>query len=506
MKKSISELMPLMAICLVSVALWLVHCRESFWLDELQTYWVVSTGLQETVIRAFDTQGFTPFYYVVLWAWRALGFHSEAMLRLPSLLCIVSAGLLLFQLARGFFCQTAALLATLAFFIQDDVIDAALFARPYALALLLCIWSCVWLQRWVLSGSRRHQYAYLTALLLTVYAHYLFAGVVLIHLLYVTLQWRKLRFSLRNATLTITYMLIGFFPLVPQVRLMLEKRAEMQIAPQASLFDLLISLTPWLSIFSMGLCFFLALAFTRHASPLLSSRSNWPRGRIAFLAFWALFPAVALFVAGKLIGNSLLVSRYFLWAAPGFALLAGQLADRLSSDRLRQNLLIVLAIFCIAAEFSKPRIHEDWRAATSTVREWQTQATGLLVLYSGVSESARSAWLMDEIKRGQFASPLSYYGVAGDALLLPLYVSQSDLSNDFWEREVRPALSHWDRVYLVCLDNLLWQDQGQERHICEELPKMFEGEALEVKMQHKYGRVATFAMARASWVSPFLKR
>lgn len=492
----ISSRAQILLLCGLSLLLWLIHAHESLWLDELQTYWVISSGFQDTIIRAFDTQGFTPFYYVVLWAWHQLGLQSEMMLRLPSLLCIMAAIALLYELAKESCSATSAFIACLAFVCLDDVLDAALFARPYALALMFCLWSCVCLRRWQLSGKRRHQYLYLLSLLLTVYAHYLFLGILVIQAIYLFATRSSIRFNLRNSILTALYFVIGCFPIVPQVRLMLEKRSEMQIAPQVGAFDLLLGIVPWLSIVSLVVCFFFALAIARPKPPLLTSPQALGRWRLAFAGLWVVLPPLILFFAGHIIGNSMFVSRYYLWSAPGFALFVGLIAQQWHSEKLRRTLLLIFSLFSLAAEFSKPRIHEDWRAATRQIQAWQAASPGLLVLYSGVSESARTAWLMDELKRGQFSSPLSYYGVSGDPLLLPLLVAQADFSNDFWQQEVRPELSRQSEIRLLCLDNLLWQDDGLQKHICPELIKAFKEESFDVLAQENFGRVSAVSLIR----------
>src|SRR5437762_1489374 len=69
---------------LVVAALWIRPMFSSLWLDELGTWWVVKDRFSDAVERAFTYQGQPPLYYSIAWLARAIGGHSEFVLRLPS--------------------------------------------------------------------------------------------------------------------------------------------------------------------------------------------------------------------------------------------------------------------------------------------------------------------------------------------------------------------------------------------------------------------------------------
>ena len=110
--------------------------RESLWLDELHTSWVVAGRLSDVAWRAAAGNQ-SPLYFYLLWGEvQVLGQH-EWTLRLPSLLAgIALIGVVAQVVGRWTGVVAAGLLAALLVAINRDFIFFAQEARPYALVQL----------------------------------------------------------------------------------------------------------------------------------------------------------------------------------------------------------------------------------------------------------------------------------------------------------------------------------------------------------------------------------
>jgi mannosyltransferase len=109
---------------------------RSLWIDELGTHWVISGTLTETVERAWTYHGQTLLYYLVLKVWTLIGGTSEVALRVPSLVALATATVVLYRFVRRIAGGRAAALSIVAFLMIPSVSFTATDARPYAFALL----------------------------------------------------------------------------------------------------------------------------------------------------------------------------------------------------------------------------------------------------------------------------------------------------------------------------------------------------------------------------------
>ena len=120
-----------------------------------------------------------PLYYVGLWLTNRVVGHSEAALRLPSLVCIGLGTFLLFRIARRLADTETARLAIVAFAVWPQVVFAASDARPYALATVLAIAATWALIQWLDHGGwMRASFAVVLAASIP-YAHPLAAPILI---------------------------------------------------------------------------------------------------------------------------------------------------------------------------------------------------------------------------------------------------------------------------------------------------------------------------------------
>jgi hypothetical protein len=474
------------------ILLWLLSCSESFWLDELQTYWVISSGPQEVARRSLETQGFSPLYYYLLWLLEPFMPLSEWALRLPSLIFVLLSILLIDAIAVRIVGPSILGIAGLALLAVDEVVNAALFARPYSMALFGAVLSTWILLRWLDFGTRRYMYAYVLALLLSIYGHFLFAGVILIHLIVIVIRRSVMLPRAQDLVVAAIYTLIGLVPLVPQIQLMLGKRHEMAISELPNFAGLLLHILPWTALLLLSLAFMLALGVVASGEQVFrhAKRFDWPNFSIFFA--WSFLPLLLLFCLSHILGASVFVPRYFLWAAPGFALLGAFLFDFVQNEKLRQRFFVVALVLIIGAEGTKERFNEDWRGAISSLKNARVDKAASLLFYSGVAESARDEWLMDDIKRGQFSSPLSYYQLHDrNIVILPLHVVSAEAEpGDFWSLSVEPLLGQSSSIEVLCHDNLSWWLDGQRVSVCDEIVKRLAKSNLNCLERVTFGRVS----------------
>jgi hypothetical protein len=449
-------LAPAVLVLFCIVALWLPHLCESFWLDELQTAWVVNGTFGQTIARAIETQGFTPFYYLLIWSFRPLIGMSEFGLRLPSIVLTLGSAYLLFRIARSFLVHAAAMSAVLLFVCLDGVIDTAINARPYSSALFFALASFYSFQLWLERGLIRHRLLYIVSTVFTIYAHFFFAGIVLVELAYWYLLRRN---SVRISRLLgiLIYVPIALIPTGPQIQSMLQKKEVMAIARMPGFGDLLTSWVPWTALIAVVVAYFLASAcIPRAADPKESPEvSRLDKGTLGFLFLWSFSPALILFAASHFLGTSVFVSRYFEWASPGFAILFGALISRLENVRLRFLLPVFFALFSVSAELTKERFYEDWRGAVTRLNAERGSSRAPVLLYSGVIESTRMKWMVDPVKLGQFTSPILYYSVQDPVYPLPFRFDSAD-GETYWAKNVGEKIRAENELYLLVMDNFSW--------------------------------------------------
>jgi hypothetical protein len=120
-----------LSVCLIHVA---VRLPGPFWLDEFGSLWVVEAGPIAAVQRTLEAQAQSPLYYVFLALFRQLLGEHRWALRLPSLLSIAAALVLVFRCGVELGRPRVGLLAALLLGTHPVVLMTARIARPYGLA------------------------------------------------------------------------------------------------------------------------------------------------------------------------------------------------------------------------------------------------------------------------------------------------------------------------------------------------------------------------------------
>jgi len=110
---------------------------RSLWLDEFGTLWTVEGDLHQVIQRAFSFHGQSPFYYLIVWAFRHFLGVSEIVLRLPSLLFGVATSYVTYMIGKEIGGRKVGIIAASFIWLSPTMVKTNADARPYALALFM---------------------------------------------------------------------------------------------------------------------------------------------------------------------------------------------------------------------------------------------------------------------------------------------------------------------------------------------------------------------------------
>ena len=151
-------LVVLLAACIVR--LWLVPLPSSFWVDEMVTAFVVHYGSQHPSL-AVAPQVTATVYYSLPRASEALFGFSETAFRIPSVLLMGIALILMARLASRLIHPQAAWFAVFACLALRAFNYQAADARPYALGTCVAAASALFLVRWLDTARRLDEFLFL---------------------------------------------------------------------------------------------------------------------------------------------------------------------------------------------------------------------------------------------------------------------------------------------------------------------------------------------------------
>ena len=459
--------------------LWLAPLGSSFWLDETGTYWVVKDGLAAALSRSVSWPGQSPLYSLIAWAALAIGGPHEAALRLPSIVFMAAAALLLYRLTARVFDRETAPIACLVFVCSEPVAFAAGDARPYALGVCAVLAAALMLVRWLDTGRARFAIGYAAASAVVVHANYLFATPLIVLALYALSRVRsedRARRALRLRVLIGAWIAAALLaaPAMAKLLDMYRARAVHASADIPVFADLLAALAPSALVGSIALGFLAAWAFqvgqtSRSAAdvhvglpPLTSAPeagvggSACPEGphwrsapltqSLALAAGWALAPPLFCYIVSVKTAVGLFVPRYYMTSAPALAMLAGYLIRSHASVASRR--LIATAVF-FGAILSFGTLHhgeEDWRGAMSAIRA--TAGADMPVLAAaGFVEAADPKALDDPNLRETLFAPQTLYPAGGEFVRLPFRLDSK--TQPYTEAALAAALAHRDRFIFV---------------------------------------------------------
>jgi 4-amino-4-deoxy-L-arabinose transferase-like glycosyltransferase len=447
-------LLPPIVLCILM--LWIIPMRSSFGGDEAGNWWVVKDGLRQTVARSLG-EAVLPgaqslLNNLLLVAARAIGGDSEIVLRIPALAAMLGAVFLLYRLGVRLIGPLAAASACLAFVCSKDVIYVASAVRPYALGMLFVLGAMLALLNWFDSGEARYLVIYSLLAALSVYAHYMFGLMFVVHASYAYMRLRSRDGAVSVFALVLAWSLSGaiLLPLAPQVLRLFSHRGDHIYTLAPDIQALVLSfIRPFLAgTIGLGLLFALAARRRPAIEWKLPASTGW------FLGIWALVPTLIVFVVSCFSGTKLFIDRYYLSSTPALALLAGALMSAIQPGSARRLVAAVMAI-CATIQFGAigtfTRETPDWRNASQAERGHVGNAQTPVLLVSSFVEAKSAASFLDPDRADVLIAPQIRYPLAGRLIRLPEVLTSA--TETYLEERVFPTLAGKHEFLLIGLSS-----------------------------------------------------
>lgn len=302
--------------------------QPPIWLDEYGTWWVVTgDSWLDVSERAFAIQGQSPFYYLIVrFSSQFFGYTSFAF-RLPSIVFGIGTTIIGYLIARRLLKhETSVLLAFILVSISDGLILYSQMARPYALALFLALLSTLFFITLLKKENLWLRFGYVIIATLTIYAHYLFGFIIVVHASYLISERLQLRSS-KSLTWIVTFIAIAILslPLAAQLMDLFGRRHALDVMTNVSgvakIANIITYFTGHLSPTAIMTALILRLTLHHVNEDALACDDNSQITRL--LIIWLFFPILIFAATTVILGVDLFVLRYLLFAVPAvFYLLA----------------------------------------------------------------------------------------------------------------------------------------------------------------------------------------
>ena len=422
----------------------ILHLRNSLWLDETITAWVVKDGLRELVARSTEYQGQSPFYFLGPWLiTKALGFH-EWTLRLPSLLSNLVTVAALYQLFRELAGRAVGSYGAAMFAIIASCSPQLQSARPYALAVCCFSLSLLFLARWAITARWSLMLYFALSTSAVLYTHYLFAlGFPLFLVVIVYLGKRSL---IRRRHVLAAAILCGILALPAgwQLRLLASKASLYSFSgfPTFSSWTHTISLD-WSTISLLPLV--TAVWLTTRELRARNTR-DYESTLLLALCLWV-YPSIALAAASFMTGTPVFVQRYGLYCVVGESFVQGIALCLIGSEQLRRIVFVAASTIAILGSPAEEFFGEDWRGALRDIPKNPSEPS-VALLGTGMIETKDPRWILDPLKRDYLLAPRRVYPVAIDTSLIPLALMRLPAESVFMETD-RSTIAGAKRIFLL---------------------------------------------------------
>jgi len=427
----------LLALCIARM--WVAELGSSFWVDEMGTEFVVLHGANDPTLKVAP-QVPQSIYYAVPARAQALFGASEVGYRLPSLLFMGMALVLVALIARRLIHPDAGWFAAFACLLLRDFNYQAADARPYALGTCMFCAGVFFLIRWLDSGR------WLDASLFAIFAalvwrvHLIFWPMYLVFAIYTIV--RLVRGEARPGWLAVipVYILIGV-TLLPVAAQALELNREAS--------GHVVVAIPSLALFTEGfkptyvLLFWMVTAF-------IGSLLRWPRpdkvlpwASVALILSWWLVDPVCLYLFSLITKNSVYLGRYLYLSLPGMALAAtaGTAIFLDTREWRRAAAVLGLGVLLTQGHWNRlfpPHHNSDWRAAAQAIDSELASGDAPVICPSPFIEARPPVWQPDYPRPSFLYSHLAAYPVKGR--IFPFPFESSPEAEDFARALTQDAL------------------------------------------------------------------
>jgi hypothetical protein len=477
----------LLALCVGR--LWLMPLPSSFWIDEMVTAFVIREGPNHPSLDAAP-QVTKSIYYILPRGADALFGSSEISYRLPSILAMGVALLLIARLAARLIHPQAAWFAAFACLALPGIDYEAVDARPYALGTCIAAAGLFFLVRWLDSAGWRHAllFTFFAALLWRV--HLVYWPIYIVFILYPVVRMARgeTRVSWLTAGGVFVLLAIALAPVpIDAVGLLREAKAHTMDPPptlgalaRSLKFEFVVCcgvgawlLSAWRTVPTKVPGNVNVTAYRSH-----SPASRWLRrspgvalpsgASLALILGWWLCQPVGLFVFSHLTGGSVLVARYLSIALPGAALTATVAAGLFVAPAHWKRISIVLATAALLLwgqwGVMRPQHDKtDWRAAAHRMNELALTPDAPVICPSPFVEARPPVWRPDYTLPGFLYAHLLMYPIPGKPYLFPY--EDSTEAKQYAERLFRETLFPSGRFIIYGGERIvsLWRDWFSRR-------------------------------------------
>ncbi len=349
------------------VRLWLMPLPSSFWVDEMGTAFVVQHPGDPSF--AVAPQVPASIYYILPKLSSALFGASEIAYRLPSVILMAVALVLVARLAARLIAPEAGWFAVFACFSLRGINYAAGDARPYALGMAISAAALLGLVRWFDEGKRIDAALFFLCAVLLWRVQLVFWPFYLIFALYAGLRLWLRDTPVRRREVAVVFLLTGLclIPVALEALSLLRHAGAHVIVDVPGARDLVHALKLPLFLVSVAGVWLLArLAGSgeRSARPVASAL-------VLGLAWWLAVPLV-LFAFSRITGTSVFIARYISLALPGAAMAATAAAAYFMPRRLWRPLALLFGAGVLLylgqwRHFWPAHHPSDWRGASAAL-------------------------------------------------------------------------------------------------------------------------------------------
>jgi hypothetical protein len=419
----------LLVLGLCIVRYWILPLPSSFWVDEMGSAFVVHYGASHPSFAAAP-QVPASIYYVLPAAMEKVFGFSEISYRMPSLLLMGIAMLLVAQLARKLVHPDAGWFAVFACLSLRGINYQADDARPYALGTCVAAACLLCLIRWFDSGRLRDGllFAFFAALVWRV--HLIFWPFYPVLIAYALVRLRKDRqasgpkVSLGHAIAIFALIGILLIPVVLQA---------MEIARNAG-SHVVAELPKFRDIYrqahaGMIVGFLLAGSCLAYWLKWGVIKFKIPADTVVLSLGWWLCQPLLLFAYSRFTGNSVFVTRYLFLSLVGTGLVAASVVSLFLPQRFWKPLAIGVGIYVflfIGEGWSLHPLHHNsnWRRVVQEINDLNLPPDTPVLAPSPFIEAQPPVWRPDYSLPSFFYSHVPVYPVRGSIIPLPFKISR----------------------------------------------------------------------------------
>jgi hypothetical protein len=417
----------LLAICIVRF--WIMPLPSSFWVDEAGTLFVVRQGAHHPSLATAPQVPASIYFWLPRVSERVLPWLSqkqgvtEAAYRLPSVLAMLAAVLLIARIAMRLFHPDAGWFAVFACFGLRGMNYAADDARPYALGMLVVSGAVLFLIRWLDRGRVIDAAVFL-----------LFSAFYIVLFLYAVVRLARAETAVGWLTVAVVWAVLGLslIPVAVEALSLFRQAGAHVITAIPGHGELVRSLKFGLILSSAAIALFMRI---RGGA---SGIQRVPAASVVLVVAWWLIPPVALFGYSWGTGNSVFVDRYISFGLPGIAL-CGTLTVAFFIPQQRWNWAAVILgagvlIFLGDWRHPWPSHHgSDWRSAAASVNALPYGSDLPVLCPSPFIEARAPEWSPSYPLPGFLYSHLAAYPVHGR---LELFSFQTSPQAETWASQI----------------------------------------------------------------------